>query len=206
MQTLSGLLEITERKEKGPATTFEKSHLLLVFVTIGDLGTIGRAALAVRSGLGEGAVRTVLGKLRDDGYADANASGWFLTPGGKRVYDSIWNKFSPIVTIHDPVPRLGDSEVALAVRGAGKSVRYGIEQRDSAVRVGATGVTTYVIEANRFTIPGGSDDCEREFPGKIWSELRKEVSPKNGDAMILCGGKDETSAKVGALAAALSPL
>ncbi len=206
MPTLTELLQIAERRERGPATTFESAHLLLAFITIGDGDTIGRGTLAVRSGLGEGAIRTILKKLREDGYADANASGCFLTPAGRRVYQSIWKKLSPMVTLQGFKLGIGGVQVALAVRGGGRIVKYGIEQRDAAIRVGAAGVTTYVIKSGKFTIPGGSADCEKDFPSNAWSNLRAELEPKNGDAVIVCGAPDETTAKLGALSAALTLL
>jgi len=85
-------------------------------------------------------------------------------------------------------------------------VRSGIEQRDSAIRVGAQGATTYAIVRGKFAIPGGSPDCEEDFPGAVWSDLRTELSPREGDALILCGAATGTLAKLGALSAALTLL
>jgi len=100
---------------------------------------------------------------------------------------------------------MGAVQVAVLLRGGGGSVRSGIEQRDSAIGVGAAGATTYVIRGSRFTIPGGSDDCERDFPGKAWGQLKK-LKPRNGDVVILCGSDTQESAKLGALSAALTLL
>lgn len=206
LQSLTALLQITDRRVKGPSPTFERAHLLLAFLTIGESKTIGRAALAVRSGLGEGAVRTVLKKLRQYGYADADASGCHLTAAGKRVYETTTRKLSPTASLQASPLTVGGYQVALAVRGAGRAVRNGIEERDSAIKVGAAGATTYVIKEDRFAIPGGSSDCERDFPSKGWPVLRNELNPRNGDAVILCGAKDETTARLGALSAAATLL
>ena len=202
--TLEGLLRIAESREKGPATTFERAHLLFAFINIGDNRTIGRGALAVQSGLGEGAVRTIIKKLRKDGFVETNASGCFLTPGGRRVYDSIWKKLSHIAVIRSSNLGMGGIQAAVAVRGNMKAVRYGIEQRDSAIRVGAAGAITYIIKTGKIAIPGGSADCEEDYPDEAWSELREELDPRNGDAVILCGAQQETTAKLGALSAALT--
>ena len=206
MQSLAGLLQIAERREKGPSPTFDKAHLMLAFLTIGESGTIGRQALAVRSGLGEGAVRTVLKKLRDDGYADANASGCHLTGTGKRVYRSVRDRLSSTALLEGSHLTVGFRQAALAVRGGAEEVRTGIEQRDSAIKVGASGATTYLMKSGRFTIPGGSSDCEKDFPSRAWTTLRKELRPGNGDAVILCGADTEVSARVGVVSAALTLL
>lgn len=191
---------------QGPSPTFERAHLLLAFLTIGESGTIGRHSLAVRVGLGEGAVRTVLKRLREEGLADADASGCHLTRGGQNVYSSLIKKLSPLAAIEGSRLTMGAAQAAVSVRGGGDAVKSGIEQRDSAIGVGAAGATTYVLRGSRFTIPGGSDDCERDFPGRAWAVLRKKLKPMNGDAVILCGSDREQTARLGALSAALSLL
>jgi hypothetical protein len=206
LQTLADLLHGADRIARGPSPTFERAHLLLAFLTVGESGTMGRQALAVRTGLGAGAIRTVLKKLRDDGYADANTLGCFLTPSGRRVFESTRRKITPSVVLHGSKLTVGTVQVALAARGASRGVRTGIEQRDAAIRVGADGATTYLIKAGKFTVPGGSNDCEADFPSRSWASLREGLSPKEGDSIILCGARDETTANLGALAAALTLL
>jgi hypothetical protein len=158
----------------------------------------------VRAGLGEGAVRTVLKRLREEGLADADASGCHLTPGGQKAYSSLTKKLSPMAAIEGSRLTMGAAQVAVSVRGAGDAVKSGIEQRDSAIGVGAAGATTYVVRGSRFTIPGGSDDCEKDFPSRAWTALRKQLKPKDGDAVILCGSNKEETARLGALSAALT--
>ena len=57
-----------------------------------------------------------------------------------------------------------------------------------------------------FTIPGGSEDCEKDFPSGAWVALRTMLRPRHGDAVILCGSDREETARLGALAAALTLL
>ncbi len=206
MQSLDELLQISERPVQGPSPSFEQAHLVLAFLTIGEAKVIGRQVLASRSGLGEGAIRTILKKLREEGYAEANASGCYLTPGGRQVYESVLRKLSPMAAVHGSKLTVGTSTIALAVSGRGRAVKRGIEQRDSAIRLGAEGATTFVYRSGKFTIPGGSSDCERDFPSKAWASLRSSLSPSDGDAVVLCGAQDEITARLGALSAALTLL
>lgn len=204
MQSLSRLLEIAERPVQGPSPSFEKPHLVLAFITIGESGIIGRQALAARSGLKEGPVRTVLKKLREDGYAKTNASGCYLTDAGKRVYETLRSRLSPFALLESSRLTIGAFQVAVLVRGGGRAVQRGLEQRDSVIRLKALGATTFVIKEGKFTVPGSSSDSEKEFPSRVWSALREGLGPKNGDAVVVCGAKDETTAKLGALSAALT--
>jgi len=203
---MEGLLELAGRHLQGPSPTFDRARVILAFSIIGENGRIGRSALAASSGLGEGAIRTLLKKLRDDGYVSADASGCHLTRGGERVYVTLADRISRLVLLHDSRLTVGDAQAALAVRGRGGNVRSGIEQRDSAIMSGAAGATTYVIKGEKFTVPGGSSDCEKDFPSGAWTKLRKETRPRDSDAVILCGARTEVKARLGVLAAALTLL
>ena len=206
LQSVGGLLQIAERPVQGPTPSFQKPHLVLAFITIGDRGTVGRQALAVQSGMTEAPVRTIIKKLREGGYAETNASGCYLTGAGQGVYESLRSRLTQFLPIEGSQLTMGEFQLGLVVKGGGKAVRSGLEQRDSAIALRAAGATTFVLKEGKFTVPGGSDDCERDFPSGAWATLRKKLKPRNGDAVIVCGAKDETTAKLGALSAALTLL
>jgi len=204
MATVTSWLRALEKREPGPSPGFTKAHALLAFLTIGDAGTIGRPALARKSGLGEGSIRTVLKKFRQDKYVTADTEGCHLTEAGRLLYDSITKKLSPILPLRSSSLVVGPSQAAVLVRSGGSSVRSGIEQRDSAIVIGAIGATTYVFKDGKIAIPGGSDDCEKDYPGAVWPVLRDGLNPGEGDAIVVCGARDEKNAKLGVLSAALT--
>jgi len=206
LRAIKSLLRLASKEAPGPAPTFTPSHLLLVFLTIGGSAYVGRQTLALRSGVGGGAIRTILGKLRGRGIVGAVRAGCFLTRSGRRLADSIETSLSLLESFPHSELSMGENQAALVLRGAGAKVHSGIEQRDSAIRIGASGTTTYVIRSGRFTIPGGSSDCEKDFPSRAWSVLKNELKPKSGDVVILCGAVTEVSARLGALAAAITLL
>jgi hypothetical protein len=201
---LSELLRLAGARVRGPSPSFDRAEFVLAFLTIGANGTIGRAVLAKKAMLGEGAVRTVLKRLRSNGYAEATASGCRLSAAGAEAYGSLKRKLSGPAPLGGSQLTVGRSQVAFVVRRGGHLVKGGIEQRDSAVRAGASGATTYVIKSEKFTMPAGSLDCEQDFPSPVWEDLRTKLRPRDGDAVILCGSDDETSATLGALSAALT--
>jgi len=206
LRSIKSLLKLASKEAPGPAPTFTPPHLLLVFLTIGGSSYVGRQTLAAKSGVGEGAIRTILGKLRDRGYVGAVRAGCFLTRSGRRLADSMGSLLSLLESFPRSELSMGENQAALVFRGAGTKVHSGIEQRDSAIRIGASGATTYVIRSGRFTIPGGSSDCEKDFPSRAWPVLKNELKPKNGDVVILCGAATEVTARLGALAAAITLL
>jgi len=205
LPTLEGLLHITDKKPLGPFPTFDRAHLLLAFITVGQKGSVGRHALASSSGLGEGAIRTVIKRLREEGLATVGSAGCRLTPSGRRVYTSLAGRLSPALVLRSSNLTMGAHQVAVAVRKGGAKVTSGIEQRDSAIKVGAAGATTYIIRDGRFTIPGGSSNCEQDYPSGVWDVL-KGLQLKEGDSVIVCGAELPILANLGAVAAAATLL
>jgi hypothetical protein len=198
------LLETTRKKSRGPSPSFTAAHLVLAFLVVGDTGAIGRQALAQRCGLGDGAVRTVLKRLKEMEFLRVTTSGCELTDTGRLAYRRMRRKLSGAVMVEDSPLTVGRKQAAVKVNGGASLVKSGIEQRDSAIRVGALGATTYVIKGSKFTMPGGSSDCERDFPSPIWTRFRSEMSPRDGDALVLGGSDDGTQSELGAIAAALT--
>jgi hypothetical protein len=159
LSAIAPLLELTKERERGPSPSYAPAQLVLAFLVVGDQGRIGRHALARMSGLGDGAVRTVLKKLRECGYVDVNASGCSLTRTGRKLHDGIRLKIAGAILLERSPLTVGSKQAAVDVKGGALAVRSGIEQRDSAIKVGASGATTYVIKGPKFTMPGGSSDC-----------------------------------------------
>ena len=206
MDTAASLLKIADGNRLGPPLTFTSAHVALALISIGESRLIGRQALAEQTGLGAGAVRTLLGKLRANGLASANASGCYLTESGVKSFRSLTARVSSPIELKKTALTLGSRQSALVARGRGPKVGGGIEQRDAAIKVGASGATTLVIKGRKFTVPGGSPDCESDFPGPVWKVLRDKLAPSDGDAIVLCGASSETLARLGAMAAALTLL
>jgi predicted transcriptional regulator len=202
---LSSLLEVAEQKLPGPKRAFGKAHMFLVFTMVAKEGGVGRQVLSESTGLGQGSIRTILKNLRREGYLLSDAYGTHLTESGKQLYDRVRRKVVGPVTLKNSTLTVGPFQSAILIRST-EAIGIGIKQRDSAVREGAEGATTYVVRRSKFSIPGGSNDCEKDYPSPAWLTLRKELKPQNGDAIIISGASDETTAKLGALAAAITLL
>ena len=186
--------------------SFAEPHLILAVLITGDSKLIGRQALAKKVGLGEGAIRTILKKLKEDGYMDTNASGCYLTKKGTLAYKALQSTIPRMVHLDPTELTVGKQQVAILVRTRTPKLIYGVEQRDAAIKAGAAGATTYVIKASKFQLPGGSKNCETDFPGPVWKTLRTKLQPLNGDVVIVCGSNKETTSNVGGLSAAMTLL
>jgi len=204
--SFSALFRLASGEGSGPSPSFTRAHFLLAFLAIGDKGMIGRQALAKEAGIGEGPVRTILKKLIESGYIETIASGCRLTRLGSDVHSQLRRKLSPTVLLEGASLTIGSVQAAARVRGGGRKLGNGIEQRDAAILVGASGATTYAIRGGKFTIPGSSSNCEKDFPSPAWKVLRREIPLHDGDAVVLCGAESDQKAGVGVLSAALTLL
>ena len=206
MSALTALLKMGGSRAPGPAPTYSSSHVLLVLLTIGGSGTIGRHALAKEAGLGEGAVRTVIKWLKEDDYITVKPNGCQLTARGKQAYSELKSVMPKTLELSRTALTVGREQVAVLVKKRSGRVRSGIEQRDSSIRAGATGATTYVIKDSKFQVPGSSLDGEKDFPSGAWMKLRSGLQPENGDVVIVCGSDDRRVSFIGAMSAVLALL
>jgi len=202
LSEVAKILRIAGGRERGPLPSFVEPHLLFALIIVGETRTIGRQALARRIGVGEGAIRTILKRLREDGYLHVNASGCSLSRGGLAAYGELRRVIPAMLKLGSTNLTVGRNQFAILVRGAARRVANGIDQRDAAIKVGAAGATTYLLRNSKFQIPRDSSDCERDFPGPVWGKLRRELRPVEGDAVIVCGAEDELLSVLGALSAA----
>ena len=191
---------------KGPNPSFATAHVVLAFLLIGNAKQIGRKSLSEELEIGEGATRTVIGRLKELSLIETNPSGCYLTSAGMTELRRLRRQLSGPISLPGERLSIGKAQEALRIGKGGKHVETGIEQRDAAVKAGASGATTYVLAAGRVTIPGGSRDCERDFPSPVWATLRKELDLENGDALVIAGAESQKAARLSAVAAALTLL
>jgi hypothetical protein len=200
---LETLREVLDSDYRGPRAVFTQVHVLKALIAIGRSGSVGRGRLGALTGLGQGEVRTLIKRLKDNDLIVIEANGCVLSKKGEREY----GKLSTLLLWSSEVDarglNLGERCWAVVVAGGARLVRYGIEQRDAAIKAGAGGAFTAVFKAGRFTVPGEGTDCEKDGPGEPWMTIRK-AGLGEGDAVVVTGSSRETDSEDGALAAVLT--
>ncbi len=202
---LETLREVLESEYRGPRAVFTQIHVLKALIAIGRTGSVGRGRLGALTGLGQGEVRTLIKRLKDNDLIIIEANGCALSKKGEREYA----KISSLLLWSSPVDgeslEIGGRCWAVVVAGASKKVRYGIEQRDAAIKAGADGAFTAIFRAGRFAVPGEGTDCEKDGPSEPWTTVRKSGLGE-GDAVVVTGSSSEPDSENGALAAVLTLL
>lgn len=205
MDSLTLIKKVTETAAPGPGLTFMETHVLKALELMGDEGAVGRIRLAQELNLGEGVVRTLLRHLGGLGLISTIRSGSTLTKLGQKVYRFIETQVGgPVEVPKNPIT-VGRYNVALVVRKASKGVRYGLEQRDSAVKAGALGATTLILKGGVLTMPGVDENCFRDLP-KIQTALFSGLQLQEGDVVVIGSANDSVTADLSAKAAVLETL
>ncbi len=186
-------------KAPGPATSFTVAHIFFALELMVEK-PVGRNSLARRLEIGEGAVRTIVNRLKGCGLIVTSRQGCSLTGEGL----AFWGDFVGCF------PRRGEvgaveltgfaCNYAFLVRGCGEKVGSGIEQRDAAVVAGARGAVVIVSRRGRLVVEGVSDGLEERFP-VVAGEILRVLDPVDGDVVVLVGASSLVRARLGAFAA-----
>jgi hypothetical protein len=200
---LQTLRQVLDSDYRGPRAVFTQVDVLKALVAIGKSGKVGRGRLGALTGLGQGEVRTLIKRLKDNQLIVIEVDGCRLSKKGEKEYAKISSLLLWSGAVKAKPLELGERCWAVLVAGVDKGVRYGIEQRDAAIKAGADGAFTSVFKSGRFTVPGEGADCEKDGPSEPWVSLRK-VGPHEGDVVVVTGSSKEADAENGALAAVLT--
>lgn len=199
--TFKKLLEkITGEKAPGPSTTFYIFHVLRAIELIAQ-ETIGRGRLAEELEVGEGAVRTIINRLKDAGLIVTSKLGCTFTSEGLKL----WNEYRSVirrkVKIRKNKLTLADCNFAVLVKNSGHKVESGMEQRDTAIMVGAKGATTIISKGGYLIIPSVTDNLTKDYP-KAANQMFRLLEPKENDVIVIGSADSSVKAEYGALAAA----
>ena len=181
----------------GPIPKFNDYHMWKTFESLDEKIPVGRKKLSSMLGIGEGSTRTILSIIQDQGLVTIGKSGIVLTAKGVEFKKSIHMDVAN-VAISDLT--IGDKDCAIRVSKMARNIRYGCEERDAAIRSGATGATTLVYSNGKLIFPG----AEYPVDSDVESKIRSVFNLKNDDVVIIGTGSTQESAEMGAVIAGLT--
>jgi predicted transcriptional regulator len=203
------LLEIIEKVTRkiapGPAPSFNEAHVVKTFEIIGKYGTVGRIRLSKELGLGEGTTRTLLKHLKNEGITQSSRKGISFSEVGKKLLSDLRSKFSEGMEVPSSPLTVGRFNVAVLVRDSAQAVGSGMEQRDIAIKSGASGATTLVFSGNQLSLPTFEQDVSGNMP-VLHDKLVTKLNPNQNDVIIVGSGETKELAEIGAKMAALKLL
>jgi len=194
--------EVAGKKAPGPSTTFTVFHVFYALELMSK-ETIGRNKLAKKLNVGDGAVRTIISRLREADLIETSKEGCNLTRKGLEV----WRQFEQVFPKRIEIPKseLNQSEYnfAFLVKNSGQKVQSGIDQRDAAIIAGARKALVSVFKDGHLRIESVSDCIEKQYP-KAANQILQELKPEDNDVVIVAGSDSALKAKRGAFAASWS--
>jgi predicted transcriptional regulator len=202
VESLRMIEKVASKIAPGRAPSFIEVHVVKALETVGAREGVGRTKLSEILGLGGGATRTLVKHLRNEGLIEVSRSGIVLSKSGERVYSDLRSRISEGIEIPKNPLTVGLFNVAILVRNAACSVKYGVEQRDAAIRMGASGATTLVFSRNKLTMPGVSVDIFQKIR-PIHDTLVSKLKPRENDVIIIGSADEKRAAEFGAKTAAI---
>lgn len=197
MKLFSSITKITSKIAPGRAPSFTEAHVVKALETIGKSKTVGRIRLSKELGLGEGTTRTLVKHLKMEKLVRVSRKGIVLSESGKELFSKLRSYISEGVEISPSTLTVGSHNVAVLVRNMAHAVKYGLEQRDAAIRAGASGATTLVFSENELSMPGVKEDVFKDV-SSIRDILLSKLRPKENDVIIIGSAEDKKTAEFGA--------
>jgi predicted transcriptional regulator len=186
-------------KAPGPATSFSMFHFFLALELMAKK-PIGRNKLAKELGVGDGAVRTIVKRLKDVGLITTTKEGCQLTEKGLRMWKTFEDIFPKRLPLGETELTKSDYNFGFLVKDSGHKVRSGIEQRDAAIMGGAKRAIVIVSKENHLVIESISNDVAKQFP-KAANQIMASFKPRENDVIVIASAESVLKAKRGAFAA-----
>ncbi|HDQ16023.1 MAG TPA: DUF4443 domain-containing protein [Bacteroidetes bacterium] len=196
--------EVADKKAPGPSTTFTIFHIFYALELMSQK-PLGRNRLADKLNVGDGAVRTIINRLKEAGLIETSKEGCLLTERGLDT----WRQFEEFFPVRVDLPKselsTSDFNYAFLVKNCGQKVQSGIDQRDAAIIAGARKAMVVVYRNGHLSIESVSDNIAEQYP-EAASQILKELKPQDNDVIIVAGAETKLKAKRGAFAASWSLL
>jgi len=191
---------LMKEKAPGPLHSFQTFHIIKLLELLSN-SPVGRGVLSKRLGIGEGATRTLIDRLKNERIIIISKSGCTLTEKGEKLWKKIEKTLPTKIDLERSELTLSDFNVAILVKAKAQKVKLGMEQRDAAFLAGAKGATTLVMKRGKLTMPSEDIDIKTAAP-ETQSKIKNQLRPEEGDVVVIGSADTHELAEYGAIAAA----
>jgi hypothetical protein len=172
-----------------------------------DNGRVSRVLLCKELVLGEGAIKTLVKHMKMDGLITTTNGGTRMTAKGKGICDGLTASIPAETSLPKCSVALGKFNHAVLLKNLSYVIKTGIEQRDAAIKMNATGATTLIYKDKKLVMPTNMNQDSLKKEPEIRTLLIQILKPQQDDVIII--GSSDTDSKTAELAsknAALSTL
>lgn len=204
-QVIRVLAKVADRYAPSRILTFDLAHVFMTMQLMEKNRRISRSILIRELGLGEGSVKTLVKHMKMNGMIETSNAGMWLSSKGKSLYSKLYL----IMPYEMDIPRcdiaLGKFNHAVLIKNMAANIRSGIEQRDIAIKIGATGATTLIFKDSKFLMPDTGQDFLRKDPN-VRSLMLEKFVPEDKDVIIIGSAYNKKVAEMAAKSAALQTI
>jgi len=191
------------RKGSSKTLTFSIPHVLKSIQLLSKEKFVSRNTFCKELYLGEGAVKTLILRLKEENLVETTKAGTYLTSYGKKLavffeksipYECHIEKSKTLTKKHNH---------AILLRGYANSINSGLEQRDYAILYGSEGCLTLLYKNQKFIFPSEDKEALNEDV-KTKETLEQKLHPKEEDVIIISSSNDSFVAEISAKNSALA--
>ncbi len=197
-QQVKTLQRIVTRKGTSKALTFSMPHVLKSIIYLSNQKYVSRASFCQELKIGEGAVRTLISHLKEQGLVDSIKAGTFLTSKGKKFAEKFCKAIPSQTFLRKCCLTNGKHNCAMLLKGEhADGIGNGMIQRDFAILYGASDSLTLIFRDGEFVFSGDQMRCFVDEL-EIRDNLIESLDPKNGDVVIITSSDDKFVAEISA--------
>ena len=189
------------------APSFKPYHAAVALVLIGREQPLGRYELCEKMSIGEGSVRTLLKRLSEADYIEAEGKqGQRLTSKGKVLFDEISQEVPLGLTLDVRALVMFEYAYANLVKQKSNLIKDGVRQRDEAIiqgGYGISGASTLIQKDGLLVMPPDDYHILGDYEEEtilIMDSLR----PDDGDVVIIGSSEERNIASEVAMAAVMT--
>jgi hypothetical protein len=165
---------------------FPEQELLVLWLLKME-GEIGRYRLAKMLGVPQGIARGILARMKKNGLIMVrHRAGTRASQKGLRELTGLMKRehLKSVRRSDQELLGLGSRSVLFHVAERSQRLGRGIEQRDAAIKAGATGAVTFLYDGKTLRFPGVAESLSRRNPA-AFDRLRNQVKMRKGDIVLI---------------------
>lgn len=155
----------------------------------------GRERLMNELKLNEASARTMLNGLQKNKFVEPTKKGHVLTRKGKRFLEHLKKNIVGPIEVEKNGITMSKYNIAYLVKKKASKIKFGLEQRDQAILLGADGLTTLIYK-NRLIMPG--------MRWRVPKRLENIFSLERNDVILIGSASDKRIADLAALNSAVA--
>jgi Mn-dependent DtxR family transcriptional regulator len=192
------LQKVANRYATSRVLSFDMVHVFKTLQLIEENGHVSREMLCKELDLGEGTIKTLIRHLKMQDLIESTNAGTKMTKKGNSFFSEILSSMPFETSVSKCTLTLGKHNYAVLVKQMSSAIKSGIEQRDAAIKMGASGATTLLFKDNKFVIPRADYDALKD-ERQLSKQLIENLHPHDEDVIII--GSDNYSKKKAEFAA-----